>query len=92
MSKKVLIIDDDLDLCALLGRFLTKNGYEIEMAHSGAKGIAKFAEKKFDAVICDYRLVLQIAINNVIASVDPKTQETTQKEEPPGSWQNRIFT
>ncbi|WP_276504005.1 sigma-54-dependent transcriptional regulator [Terrimonas pollutisoli] len=56
MSKKVLIIDDDLDLCALLGRFLTKNGYEIEMAHSGAKGIAKFAEKKFDAVICDYRL------------------------------------
>lgn len=56
MSKKVLIIDDDLDLCALLGRFLTRNGYEIEMAHSGAKGIAKFTEKKFDAVICDYRL------------------------------------
>ena len=56
MSKKVLIIDDDLDLCTLLARFLTKNGYDIEMAHSGAKGIAKFAEKRFDAVICDYRL------------------------------------
>lgn len=56
MSKKVLIIDDDLDLCTLLGRFLSKNGYEIDMAHSGAKGIAKFLEKKFDAVICDYRL------------------------------------
>ncbi len=56
MSKKVLIIDDDLDLCTLLGRFLSKNGFEIDMAHSGAKGIAKFSEKKFDAVICDYRL------------------------------------
>ena len=56
MSKKILIIDDDLDLCTLLGRFLSKNGYEIDMAHSGSKGIAKFAAGKFDLVICDYRL------------------------------------
>ena len=56
MSKKILIIDDDLDLCTLLGRFLTKNGYEVEAAHSGAKGIAKFSAGKFDLVICDYRL------------------------------------
>ena len=26
------------------------------MANSGSKGIAKFSEDKFDAVICDYRL------------------------------------
>lgn len=56
MRKKILIIDDDLDLCTLLGRFLSKNGYDIDMAHSGAKGIAKFMEQKFDMVICDYRL------------------------------------
>jgi len=56
MSKKILIIDDDLDLCTLLGRFLSKNGYEVDAAHSGAKGIAKFSAGKFDLVICDYRL------------------------------------
>jgi len=56
MSKKILIIDDDLDLCTLLGRFLSKNGYEVDASHSGAKGIAKFAAGKFDLVICDYRL------------------------------------
>lgn len=56
MNTKILIIDDDVDLCTLLGRFLSKNGYETEMAHSGAKGIAKFSEKKFDVVLCDYRL------------------------------------
>ncbi|MCG2616107.1 sigma-54 dependent transcriptional regulator [Terrimonas sp. NA20] len=56
MSKKILIIDDDMDLCTLLGRFLTKNGYEVEMAYSGSKGITKFTEGKFDLVICDYRL------------------------------------
>ncbi|HEX2847572.1 MAG TPA: sigma-54 dependent transcriptional regulator [Chitinophagaceae bacterium] len=56
MSKKILIIDDDMDLCTLLGKFLSKNGYEVDMAYSGNKGIAKFSENKFDLVICDYRL------------------------------------
>lgn len=56
MNKRVLIIDDDMDLCLLLGKLLTKNGYETEAAYTGNKGIASFKEKKFDAVICDYRL------------------------------------
>ena len=30
MNKKVLIIDDDMDLCLLLGKLLSKNGYETE--------------------------------------------------------------
>src|SRR5258706_15708896 len=56
MNKKILIIDDDVDLCTLLGRYLSKKGFEIEIAHTGNKGITRFSEKKFDAVICDYRL------------------------------------
>ena len=54
--KRILIIDDDVDLCRLLGNYLQKKGFETEATHTGAKGIAKFAEKKFDIVICDYRL------------------------------------
>lgn len=56
MNKNILIIDDDMDLCTLLGRYLSRKGFETDAAHTGAKGIAKFNEKKFDAVICDYRL------------------------------------
>jgi two-component system, NtrC family, response regulator HydG len=56
MSKKILIIDDDMDLCTLLSRYLTKNGFETAEAHAGNKGIAKFNEGKYDMVICDYRL------------------------------------
>jgi len=56
MSRKILIIDDDMDLCTLLGKFLSRHGYETDMAHSGAKGITKFSEGKYDVVICDYRL------------------------------------
>ena len=56
MKKRVLIIDDDLDMCTLLSRFLSRNGYEVEAAHSGAKGILKFKESNFDIVLCDFRL------------------------------------
>src|SRR6185436_17675855 len=56
MRNNILIIDDDIDLCTVLARFLTKNGYETDVAHTGYKGIARFSEKKFDIVICDYRL------------------------------------
>lgn len=67
MSKKILIIDDDMDLCTLLGKFLSKNGYEVDMAYSGNKGIAKFTEGKFDLVICDYRLGDMEGINVLTA-------------------------
>jgi two-component system response regulator HydG len=56
MRNNILIIDDDIDLCTVLARFLSKNGYETDIAHTGYKGIARFSEKKFDVVICDYRL------------------------------------
>ena len=56
MKKKILIIDDDLDMCTLLARFLNKKGFETEMAHNGVKGLAKFNEQHFDIVLCDFRL------------------------------------
>lgn len=56
MSKSILIIDDDADMCALLTRFLSKNGYVVDSAHSGNKGLEKFKAGKFDIVLCDFRL------------------------------------
>ncbi len=54
--KKILIIDDDLDMCMLLSKFLSKKGYEVDTAHSGGKGLTKFREGHYDIVLCDYRL------------------------------------
>ena len=56
MSKKILIIDDDMDLCSLLSRYLNRNSFVTDTAHTGAKGIARFKEGDYDLVICDYRL------------------------------------
>lgn len=56
MNKKILIIDDDFDMCTLLSRFLNKKGYNTEVAHNASKGLAKFNEFHFDIVLCDFRL------------------------------------
>lgn len=53
---RVLIIDDDMDMCNLLVRFLQRKGFETDAAHSGHKGIMKFKESSFDIVLCDFRL------------------------------------
>ncbi len=73
MRNKILIIDDDMDLCTLLARFLAKKGYETDMASTGRKAIALFSEKKFDAVICDYRLgdMEGIEVISALKKLDP---------------------
>lgn len=54
--RRILIIDDDLDMCQLLSQFLQRKGFETETAHTGHKGLEKFNESKFDLVLCDFRL------------------------------------
>jgi len=52
----ILIIDDDVDMCKLLHRFLTKSGYEVAYAHSGKKGLECMELQMPDAILCDFRL------------------------------------
>ena len=54
--KRILIIDDDVDMCLLLKRFLTRNGFEVEVAHSAAKGLSMVKEGRYDVVFTDFRL------------------------------------
>ncbi len=54
--KRILVIDDDKDITALLQRFLSKNGYEVQTAWSGTEGLEKLVDFKPDLVMSDYRL------------------------------------
>ena len=53
---KILVIDDDVDMCLLLKRFLTKNGFEVTLTHSGKKALEDLENAKPDLVLCDFRL------------------------------------
>lgn len=54
--KKILVVDDEADICMLLKRFLTKSGFEVETAQSGKRGLQLVEEFKPDLVMTDFRL------------------------------------
>jgi two-component system, NtrC family, response regulator HydG len=56
MKKRILIIDDDFDICTVLSRFLNNKGYEADSTFTASGGLSKFKEGNYDLVITDYRL------------------------------------
>lgn len=54
--KRILIIDDEVSVCALLTRFLGKYKYSTESCTSGADAIDLLRAQSFDLIFCDYRL------------------------------------
>lgn len=54
--KKILIIDDDVELCTLVDEYLNSEGFETEMVHDGAAAIEKVAAQKFDLITLDVML------------------------------------
>ncbi len=54
--QKVLIIDDEIDICLLLNRYLSKKGYQVEYATDAAKGLDLLDSYKPDLVLSDFRL------------------------------------
>lgn len=53
---KILVIDDDLDLCTLLKKFLTKKGFEIHTSLKAKDALILLKKEKFHLILCDYRL------------------------------------
>jgi two-component system response regulator HydG len=54
--QKILVIDDDRDMCLLLKRFLTKHGFEVLEANTAKKATELLETSEFDLVLCDFRL------------------------------------
>lgn len=54
--EKILIIDDDVDICALLKRFLERKGYEVTTSFKGQEGLQLLNSTDFDVVLTDFRL------------------------------------
>jgi len=44
MPNRVLIIDDDKELCALMKKCVTQEGLEADIAYTGREGLLKIAE------------------------------------------------
>ncbi|MCW3116537.1 MAG: sigma-54-dependent Fis family transcriptional regulator [Chitinophagaceae bacterium] len=53
---KILVIDDDRDICSLLNRFLTRKGYQVHEIYKGKNAIDYLQENTPDLILSDFRL------------------------------------
>lgn len=53
MAKKILIIDDEVDVLQIVRAVLTTKGHEVIEAHGGEEGLQKAELHKPDLIICD---------------------------------------
>ncbi|HEY0655373.1 MAG TPA: sigma-54 dependent transcriptional regulator [Chryseosolibacter sp.] len=54
--EKILIIDDDKDLCFVLKRFLSKHGFEVLEATTGRAALEILDSVEPNLILCDFRL------------------------------------
>ncbi|MCE5321950.1 response regulator [bacterium] len=49
----VLVVDDEINLCRILGAKLAKSGYSVVAVHDGLQAVEKVRESNFDVVLLD---------------------------------------
>ena len=54
--KKILIIDDEVNVALLLSKFLARNGFDVTTASNGSIGLEYLKNGDFNLVLCDFRL------------------------------------
>ncbi len=53
---KILVVDDDINICELLRLYIEKEGYEVVIANDGGQAVTKFKTEKPDLVMLDIML------------------------------------
>jgi two-component system response regulator VanR len=53
---KILIVEDDISIQALLHDFIQEAGYDIVLAADGVEALAKYSEQAFDLILLDLML------------------------------------
>lgn len=52
-SHKLLVVDDEPEMCNSLKKLLEKNGYQVRVSYSGKEALEKIHQERFDLIICD---------------------------------------
>lgn len=56
MKGRILLIDDDVEMCGEIGDILQNEGYEVSMAFDGLSGWRLIGRKDFDLLLLDLKL------------------------------------
>lgn len=56
LKHRILVVDDEKDLCVRIKRELDKEGYEVAVAYDGIEGMEYFKNNHVDVVIADIKM------------------------------------
>lgn len=56
MNPKILIVDDEPDVCEVISNFLGKRGYDVITANDGQEALSKLSTEKPDLILLDIRM------------------------------------
>lgn len=73
---KILCIDDNMDICLLLSKYLKRHNHEVDTALTGNSGLKLIKENRYDLVLCDFRLPDKDGLEMIrsIRELSPGTQ------------------
>lgn len=54
--KRILIIDDDVEMAKMMGEVLGGRDYDVVLAHDGIRAIEKTNKEKVDLIVLDIRM------------------------------------
>jgi DNA-binding response OmpR family regulator len=74
-SKRILVVDDDADTCALLQDVLSEEGYTVHSCWSGEEARDLFEQYPFDLVLADIKMPRVSGIE-LLQAVRDRCQET----------------
>jgi two-component system response regulator CpxR len=52
-AEQVLVVDDDVELCKLVTRYLTREGFQIDSVNAGAAGVDRSLSGKYALIVLD---------------------------------------
>ena len=53
MSSRVVVIDDEAEVCELIGKVLIRAGYEVLIAHTGEAGLERLEKNEIHCLVVD---------------------------------------
>ena len=74
-KKKILVIDDDVDITDSIKAILTANGFEVDTASDGKDGLDAIDRVKPDMVLCDMMMEQVDAGNKVAHEIRKKDKK-----------------
>ena len=72
-NEKILVVDDDANICELLRLYLTKEGYQVTVANDGEEGLEKICSDKENDIIlvaCSGKIGLRPTLKAIENGID----------------------